>query len=181
MSDNPQTPPPENDPNPSAPEPTPDAAALGPDDALAQVTQERDHYLDLLQRTQAEFVNYRKRAQAQGESDRLYAISNLAEDILHVLDNLERALEAARASGASSIVEGLDLVYKQLLGTLAKHGVEPIQAVGTPFDPNMHEALTQLSDPEHPEGTVVKEFGKGYKIKDRVLRPSRVAVSVKPG
>ncbi|HEU5116245.1 MAG TPA: nucleotide exchange factor GrpE, partial [Isosphaeraceae bacterium] len=119
-------------------------------------------------------------AQAQAESDRLYAISNLAADILHVLDNFERALEAARASGASSIAEGLDLVYKQLLGTLAKHGVEPIESVGQPFDPNMHEALTQVPDPEHPEGTVVKEFSKGYRIKDRVLRPSRVAVSVRP-
>ncbi len=178
MSDDPQTAQTENDPNPSAAEGA--TSDPGGETALAQITQERDQYLNLLQRTQAELVNYRKRAQAQAESDRLYAISNLAADILHVLDNFERALEAARASGASSIAEGLDLVYKQLLGTLAKHGVEPIESVGQPFDPNMHEALTQLPDPEHPEGTVVKEFGKGYRIKDRVLRPSRVAVSVRP-
>lgn len=177
MSDTPQTAPTENDPNPSAAK----ARADGPgDSALAQVTQERDQYLEMLQRTQAELVNYRKRAQAQAESDRLYAIGSLAADILHVLDNFERALEAARASGASSIAEGLDLVYRQLLGTLAKHGVEPIDAVGSPFDPHMHEAVAQLPDAEHPEGSVVKEFAKGYKIKDRVLRPSKVAVSVAP-
>ena len=72
------------------------------------------------------------------------------------------------------------MVHKQLLATLAKHGVEPIDALGQPFDPNQHEALVQQPDADHPEGTVVAELSKGYKIHDRVLRPTKVAVSVKP-
>ncbi len=88
--------------------------------------------------------------------------------------------EAARASGATSIVSGLDMVHKQLLDTLAKHGVEPIVALGHPFDPNQHEALLQQPDPESPEGMVVAEIGRGYRLRDRVLRPTKVAVSVRP-
>jgi molecular chaperone GrpE len=72
------------------------------------------------------------------------------------------------------------MVRKQLLATLAKHGVEPIAALGQPFDPNQHEALVQQPDPNHPEGTVVAELSKGYRIHDRVLRPTKVAVSIKP-
>ncbi|MBX6316555.1 MAG: nucleotide exchange factor GrpE [Isosphaeraceae bacterium] len=151
-----------------------------PSEELVEVQRQRDEYLDQLQRTRADFLNYQKRARAQADADRAYAIGNLALDLLGVLDNFERALEAARAAGASAIVEGLDLVHKQLLATLAKHGVEPIPALGQPFDPNLHEAIAQQADAEHPEGTVVAELGKGYKIRDRVLRPSRVAVSVKP-
>src|SRR5919202_3275860 len=90
-------------------------------------------------------------------------------------------MEAARGTpGAEPIVAGLEMVHKQLLATLAKHGVEPIVALGQPFDPNQHEALIQQPDADHPEGTVVAELGKGYKIHDRVLRPSKVAVSVQP-
>ncbi len=72
------------------------------------------------------------------------------------------------------------MVRKQLLSTLAKHGIEPIEALGQPFDPNQHEALLQQPDANHPEGTVVAEMGKGYRLHDRVLRPSKVAVSVPP-
>ncbi len=72
------------------------------------------------------------------------------------------------------------MVHKQLLATLAKHGVEPIEALGKPFDPNQHEALVQQPDADHPEGTVVNELAKGYRIQDRVLRPTKVAVSIKP-
>src|SRR5262249_40591517 len=94
-------------------------------------------------------------------------------------DNFELALDAARASKADPIVEGLTLVKKQVLDALAKHGVEPIEALGKPFDPNRHEAISQLADAGLPEGTVVAELARGYTIRDRVLRPSRVAVSVK--
>jgi molecular chaperone GrpE len=150
------------------------------DDALAEAQRQRDEYLDLLQRSRAEFANYQKRSKSQAEADRLYSIGSLARDLLEGLDNLERATEALRASGVPNVTEGLDMVHKQLLATLAKHGVEPIQALGKPFDPNQHEAIVQQPDDAHPEGTVVAELGKGYKIHDRVLRPSKVAVSVRP-
>ena len=145
-----------------------------------EVRRQRDEYLDQLQRSRAEFSNFQKRIRAQMEADRTYAAADLARDLLPVLDNFERAMDAARAAGASSIVEGIDLVYKQLLEVLGKHGVQPIPAVGQPFDPNRHEALMQQPSHEHPEGTVVNELGKGYIHKDRVLRPSKVAVSIKP-
>lgn len=148
---------------------------------LAQAQKQRDDYLAQLQRERADFANYQKRVKTQTELDRTYAVAGLATDLLAVIDNFERATEAARSSeGAKSIVDGLDLVHKQLLAALAKHGVEPIHAIGQPFDPNQHEALLQQPNAEHPENTVVMELGKGYKLRDRILRPSRVAVSVKP-
>jgi molecular chaperone GrpE len=161
-----------------------DKAKNGPQPApaeeIAQLQKQRDEYLEQLQRSRAEFANYQKRSKTQADADRIYAVGSLARDLLDGLDNLERATDALRASGASGITEGLDMVHKQLLATLAKHGVEPIPALGQPFDPNQHEALTQQPDAEHPEGTVVAELGKGYRIHDRVLRPTKVAVSIQP-
>lgn len=147
---------------------------------IAQVQKQRDDYLDQLQRSRAEFANYQKRSKNQADADRIYAVGTLARDLLDGLDNLQRATDALRASGASGITEGLDMVHRQLLTTLSKHGVEPIAALGKPFDPNEHEAMIQQPDAEHPEGTVVAELSKGYKIHDRVLRPSKVAVSIAP-
>lgn len=147
---------------------------------LDEVQRQRDEYLDQLQRSRAEFVNYQKRARAQADSDRQYAVSGLALDLLNVLDNFERAIEAARGAGNPAIVDGLELVHKQLLDTLAKHGIEPIAALGQAFDPTQHEALMQQPDATQPEGTVVLELGRGYRIRDRVLRPSKVAVSTRP-
>ena len=149
-------------------------------DELAQLQKQRDDYYEQLQRSRAEFANYQKRSKTQADADRIYAVGTLARDLLDALDNLQRATDALRASGASGITEGLDMVHKQLLATLAKHGVEPIAALGEPFDPNQHEAMIQQPDAEHPEGTVVAELSRGYKIHDRVLRPSKVAVSIAP-
>ena len=152
----------------------------GAADELTVALRERDEFLDQLQRTKAEFANYQRRSKAQADTDRAYAAVPLALDLIAVLDNFERAAEAARSAGASSIVEGLDMVHKQLLGALAKHGIEPIPALGQPFDPNQHEALTQQPDADNPEGTVINEFSKGYRLLDRVLRPAKVVVSVLP-
>src|SRR5579864_5014840 len=113
---------------------------------LLEAQRQRDEYHDQLQRTRAEFVNYQKRSRAQADTERMYAIVPLALDLLSVLDNFERASEAARAAGVASMVEGLDIVQKQLSSTLAKHGIEPIEALGQPFDPNLHEAITQRID-----------------------------------
>jgi molecular chaperone GrpE len=150
------------------------------DEQITQVEKERDDLRDQLLRSRAEFVNYQKRAKQQADSDRVYAVGSLARDLLDAIDNLERAGGTLRASGVDAgIVSGLDLIHKQILEILARHGVEPIPAMGLPFDPNFHEAMAQLPDASQPEGTVVVEMAKGYKVHDRVLRPSRVAVSTK--
>lgn len=177
-------------PSPEGPKPT-DAEtrsnpATGGADAAektAQVDQlekERDEARDQALRARAELVNYQKRVKQQAETDRLYYVGNFAHDLLDVLDNLDRATEALRASGVEGVVSGLEIVHKQLLSTMAKYGVEPIEAMEQPFDPNFHDALMRQPSNEHPEGTVVAEIAKGYKIHDRVLRPSKVAVSAKP-
>jgi molecular chaperone GrpE len=151
-----------------------------PPDDIVRLRQERDEFRDQALRARAEFANYQKRAKQQADADRIYAAGSLAKDLLDPLDNLGRAIDHLRASGAEGITAGLDMVLKQLLEVLAKHGVEPIEALGTPFDPNLHDALLQQPTADHAEGTVVGELSKGYKIRDRVLRPSKVAVSARP-
>ena len=158
----------------------PETAPLNANDELAQAQRQRDEYFEQLQRSRAEFANYQKRAKAQADVDRAYAVGSLAADLLDGLDNLDRAGEALRATAPAGVAEGLTMVHKQLLETLAKHGIIPIEALGRPFDPNHHDAVVRQPDAAHPEGTVVAELGKGYKLRDRVLRPTKVAVSVKP-
>jgi molecular chaperone GrpE len=147
---------------------------------IARLKQERDELRDQALRARAEFANYQKRTKQQADVERAYAVGSLAKDLLDPLDNLDRAIEALRAKGAEGVTAGLDMVLKQLLEIMAKHGVQPISAHGHPFDPNLHDAILQQPSLEHPEGTVVAELSKGYTIADRVLRPSKVAVSVKP-
>ncbi|HMF39014.1 MAG TPA: nucleotide exchange factor GrpE [Isosphaeraceae bacterium] len=172
-------------PRDAAAEPGPNAGpangpSLLPSAEIDLLQKERDELKNQVLRIQADFANYQKRARQQADEVRTYAIGSLAQDVLGGIDNLERAIEALRASANQGITSGLDMVQKQLLGILAKYGVEPIAALEQPFDPNFHEAIMQQPSAEHPEGTVVAELGKGYKIHDRVLRPSKVAVSVKP-
>jgi len=187
VDSSPEDPKPEGQPAaPADAEPRQNTTTNGDSDVAEQTTQidqlekERDEARDQALRARAELVNYQKRVKQQAETDRLYAIGNFAHDLLDVLDNLDRATEALRASGAEGVVSGLEIVRKQLLSTMAKYGVEPIEALEQPFDPNFHDALMQQPSDEHPEGTVVAEIAKGYKIHDRVLRPSKVAVSTKP-
>lgn len=158
---------------------TAEEAVSGSED-LAQVIRQRDEYLDQLTRTRAEFANYQKRSKAQADADRVYLVQPIALDILNVLDNYDRAIESARKGGATAIADGLVMVEKQFIAALAKHGVEPIPALGLPFDANFHEAISQQPSADHPEGTVVAEYAKGYKLKDRLIRPAKVAVSVAP-
>lgn len=168
------------DPPPAAETPEDETAPLNLNDELAQTQRQRDEYFEQLQRSRAEFANYQKRSRTQAEADRLYAVGSLAGDLLDALDNLERGVESLGATAPAGVADGLSMVHKQLLATLAKHGIEPIEALGQPFDPNQHEAMMQQPAADRPEGTVVAELGKGYKIHDRVLRPSKVAVSVRP-
>ena len=166
-------------PQPTEGQPT-NGETMSASEQIALLKQERDELRDQALRARAEFANYQKRAKQQADADRVYAVGSLAKDLLDPLDNLDRAIEALRAKGAEGITAGLDMVQKQLHEIMARHGVEPIPAHGHPFDPNLHEAILQQPSQEHPEGTVVAEMSKGYTIRDRVLRPSKVAVSVKP-
>jgi molecular chaperone GrpE len=158
----------------------PNGASFLAGEETTPLRKECDDLKDQLLRVRAEFANYQKRAKQQADSDRVYAVGNLARDLLDAIDNLERATEALRTSASGGISAGVEMVQKQMLGILAKYGVEPIQAEGEPFDPNIHEAIMQQPSAQHPEGTVVADLSKGYRIHERVLRPSKVAVSIKP-
>jgi molecular chaperone GrpE len=144
-------------------------------DELAEVTRERDEYLDSLRRLKAEFENYRKRAARDQESLVARAHERLVKELLPVLDDLARALEAAERHEEAQLEEGVSLVHRQLAAVLAKEGLAEIEAEGA-FDPNVHEAL--LSQPsDAPEGSVIEVIQKGYTLGDRVLRPARVVVA----
>jgi molecular chaperone GrpE len=142
---------------------------------VAEVETKRDEYLEDVQRLAAEFENYRKRAARDQEALVARAHERLAKALLPVLDDLERALEAASAHEEAKLEEGVRLVERQLRETLAKEGLEEIPTDGR-FDPHVHEAL--LSQPsEADEGAILQVLQKGYRLGDRVLRPARVVIS----
>jgi molecular chaperone GrpE len=151
----------------------PQASGLGPQ--ASDLEAERDKYLELAQRTQADFENYRKRAAKEAAAAGSRAKAGLVRELLPVLDNLERALE--HADEGDSLLEGVRLVHSDLVGVLQRSGVESFDPSGEPFDPTLHEALsTRPQDGEHP-GTVVEVVEKGYRLNDTILRPARVVVS----
>ena len=142
---------------------------------LEAVQGERDELLDTLQRVQAEFDNYRKRAARDQESLVARASERLVKELLPVLDDLERALEAAAAHEEAKLEEGVALVARSLADALRREGLEEVVTDGK-FDPHVHEAL--LSQPSKAEeGSVIEVLQKGYRLGDRVLRPARVMVS----
>jgi len=145
-------------------------------DALAEVTRERDVYLDDLQRLKAEFDNYRKRAARDQESLVARAHERLVKELLPVLDDLGRALEAAEQHEEAKLEEGVRLVHRSLLGLVERHGLSEIETEG-PFDPHVHEALLTQPGEEAEPGSVLQVLQKGYRLGDRVLRPARVVVS----
>lgn len=129
-------------------------------------------------RAQADFENFRRRTRQEKEEWLKYASVPLIEALLPVLDNFERAIEAGRASDpASSLLQGIEMVYKQFKDALAAQGLEEIECLGQPFDPFQHEAVMREPSEEHPEGTVIGVLQKGYRVKDRVIRPAMVKVS----
>jgi len=153
----------------------------GPDpephpDPVAELERERDEYLDSLRRLKAEFDNFRKRTARDQASLAARASEALVKDLLPVLDDLERALEAAEEHEEAKLEEGVRLVQRSLADALRRHGLEVIDTDGA-FDPHVHEALlTQPADDAEP-GSVVQVLQKGYKLGDRVLRPARVVVA----
>jgi molecular chaperone GrpE len=145
----------------------------------SQAEQERDQFLALLQRTRADFENYEKRVLRDHAQERLYMHGGLAKDLLPVLDNLDRAMQAAKQAGEQGpLVQGVSLVQGQLIDALKRHGVTVIEAVGQPFDPGRHEAVLQQPAPGKAAGTVLQVVEQGFAIHDRVLRPSKVIVAV---
>src|SRR5215204_2915415 len=153
----------------------PEAEAPEQVDELAEAMRERDEYLDALQRSQAEFANYRKRVARDQASLVARAAERLVKELLPVLDDLERALEAANEHEEAKLEEGVRLVHRSLAAALAKEGLQEIETEGA-FDPHTQEALlSQPSDAE--EGAVIQVLQKGYRLGDRVLRPARVVVA----
>ena len=131
-------------------------------------------------RLTADFDNFRKRAQREKDEARQFANQGLLEKLLPVLDNFEMALTAVKGADPS-VRDGVQMILDQLLGVLKESGVEPVDAMGQPFDPNLHEALSQEETTEVEEGTVVQQMQRGYKLNDRLVRPARVVVAKAPG
>ena len=156
--------------------PPPEAAGTPEVEALKA---EREDLLDKLARLSAEFVNYQKRVAREQAELAEYANANLMRELLPVLDDLERALEAGRAGHAheDGLLKGVAMVCDKLLELLRRAGVREIEAQDEPFDPTRHQALMQQPSPKHEAPTVLRVLQKGYEMKGRVLRPAQVAVS----
>ncbi len=135
-----------------------------------------EEYKDRLQRKTAEFSNYQKRIQKEISEIQRYSIKPLALELLSVLDDFERALDAV-SDLENDFVKGFRMIREGLQAALSNHGVEPIEAQEKPFDPNLHDAIMEKDNPDLPDKTVLEEFKKGYMLYDRLLRPATVSVS----
>jgi molecular chaperone GrpE len=148
------------------------------EDPTAGLQADLDRFRDLALRSQADFDNFKKRASREKEEAIKYANSSLLERLIAIVDNFELGLSAARAEGEGSpIYSGMSMVLKQLTDFLADNGLQPIDAEGQKFDPNLHEAIAHEASETIPEGTVIRQTRRGYRLKDRLLRPSSVVVS----
>jgi molecular chaperone GrpE len=143
---------------------------------LQKIRSERDTLLDRLARSQAEFENARKRAAKEQQEFRDFAIADAIKAFLPAIDSFERALNAP-ASQAGEFRNGVELIYKQLQDALSKLGVRPVPAKGERFDPRVHEAVEMVETSDVPDHQVLDELQKGYKLKDRLLRPAMVRVA----
>ena len=160
--------------------PTPEPSGEAPDEDLSTVdsrlSTERDEYLALAQRTQADLENYRKRAAKEIAAAGQRAKSGMVGELLPVVDNLERALASAQ-EGEEHLLEGVKLVHAELVSVLARNGVEPFDPAGEKFDPTFHEAISTREDEDADTGVVLDVVEKGYELNGTVLRPARVVVS----
>lgn len=155
----------------------PEDAAAALDSPGDDAARERDAYRDQLLRARADFDNYRKRI----ERDRAQMIARASEDalrdLLPIVDDLERALAADTGDAAGGFHQGVQMIYKQMLDVLARRGLEPIDAIGQDFDPNIHEAVVYEPAAGRREGEIIGELRRGYRIGDRLVRPSMVRVA----
>ena len=148
---------------------------------IASLRQEQDELFAKFQRVSADYANFQKRVPKQISDMIGYEKERIIKTLLPALDNFEHTLQNAHsAENVDVLVKGIRIIYDQLLDILKSHNVEQIKALGETFDPAKHEAMTQQSDPEKEENTVLEEFQKGYKLNDRVIRPSKVVVNKLP-
>lgn len=140
----------------------------------AKLEQSEEKYLRLY----AEFENYKKRTRQELDTERTYRAQSVLRDILPAIDNIERALaQQGESDEFKSLHKGVEMIYESLLHSLKENGLEVIEALDAPFDPNLHQAVMQDSDSSKDSGIVLEELQKGYKLKERVLRPSMVKVN----
>jgi molecular chaperone GrpE len=149
------------------------------DQQLAALKVEVDKYKETALRSVADLDNYRKRMAREKEESIRYANAGLLERLIPILDNFELGLQAAKAGsgGQSAVLDGMSMVFKQLQEFLISSGVETIEAVGQPFNPNLHEGIAQEQNDEVDEGVVIRQLRRGYRLKDRLIRPANVVVS----
>lgn len=158
-----------------------DGAPASGDDGSAGLQADLERFRDLALRSQADFDNFKKRATREKEDAIKYANSSLLERLIAIVDNFELGLNAAKNENPDSpILSGMGMVLKQLTDFLSDNGLQPIAAEGQTFDPNLHEAIAHEASANVPEGRVVRQMRRGYKLKDRLLRPSAVVVSSGP-
>ncbi len=151
------------------------------DDGTGNLQADLDRFRDLALRSQADFDNFKKRAMREKEEAIKFANSSLLERLVAIIDNFELGLSAARGEGEKSpIYAGMGMVLKQLTDFLADNGLQPIDAEGAQFDPNLHEAIAHEPSTRVAEGKVIRQTRRGYRLKDRLLRPSSVVVSSGP-
>lgn len=163
-----------------AEEPVPEER-VPPGEKVSDVQAELQELKEKYVRLAADFDNFRKRSLKDREEAHQFGHQNLVKELLPSVDNLERAIAHARASEeAGGLLEGVELVYRELEAALAKHGVVAIDPKGQPFDPALHEAMSQMPDASVPPNTVLEVFQKGYQLRARLLRPARVVVSKLP-
>ena len=147
---------------------------------IEELRRERDEEQDRLLRTAAEFDNYRKRMDKERRDLAEFAAAGIVTELLPVLDNFERALQAPSAGEPDALRKGVELIHKQLFDLLLKRGVKPIEALGADFDPNIHEAVIHEASDEHRDGEVMQELQRGYRLGERLLRPAMVKVAKRP-
>ena len=151
------------------------------DELVASLQSDLDRFRDLALRTQADFENYKKRGAREKDEAIKFANRTLLERLVPIVDNFELGLSAARnQSEHSPIYSGMSMILKQLSDFLTESGLEPVDAVGKQFDPNLHEAIGQEPSDKVPEGRVIRQTRRGYRLKDRLLRPATVVVSSGP-
>ncbi|MEH7384054.1 nucleotide exchange factor GrpE [Bacillus sp. JJ1521] len=145
---------------------------------IAELEAKLEEAENRILRQVADFENFKRRARLDQETAATYRAQSLVNDLLPALDNFERALQVeATNDQAKSIMQGVEMVYRSIVDALNKEGVEAIESVGAQFDPNVHQAVMQVSESDAESNVVLEEFQKGYKLKDRVLRPSMVKVN----
>lgn len=145
---------------------------------VEQLRQEKEEINNRLLRLQADYDNFRRRTQKEKEADRKYKSQSLVEELIPALDNFERALQVeVDGDSAKNFADGMKMVYDQFKAALEKEGVEEIPSQGEEFDPHMHQAIMQVQDENYESNIVVEELQKGYRLKDRVIRPAMVKVN----